>query len=270
MKRLKKIIPAILLSGVMALSLVGCGDSKDESAKDLEKIKEKGEVVLGTSADYPPFEFMDKEGNFLGMDIEIAKELAKDMGVELKIQDMQFESLITALNANKVDMILSGMNPTEERRENVDFSDIYYESKHFMIVREADLDKIKKEEDLKGKKIGVQLGTTQEKLAKEKFKDSEFEVLPAIPDLIMLLENNKVDAVVTEDAVAENYANVNDKLSLNGLSYEDSESGVSVAVRKNNPELVEQLNKTIKRLNDEGKIKEFYNEAVEISSAKSK
>lgn len=265
MKRLfKKLIPAALLTGVLALTLTACGGGSD-SSNDLEAIQSKGKVVLGTAADYPPFEFMDKENNYVGMDIDLAKEVAKDLGVELEVNDMQFESLITALNSDKVDMIISGMNPDEERKKSVDFSDIYYESKHYMIVRKSDVDTLKTEDDLKGKKIGVQLGSTQEKLVREKFPESEIETLPAIPDLMMILESGKVDAVVTEDAVAENYAQTSDKLALNGLEYTDGETGVAVAVRKGNPELVAELNKTIKRLKDEGKIDQFYKDAVELS-----
>lgn len=266
MKRIfKKILPLVLVTGLLTMALTGCG--KDEAQNDLEKIKSKGKIVLGTSADYPPFEFMDKENKYVGMDIKIAQEIAKDLGVELEINDMQFESLITALNSDKVDMILSGMNPDNDRKKSVDFSDIYYESKHFMVVRKDDANKITKEEDLKGKTIGVQLGTTQEKIVREKFKDSKIETLPTVPDLMMILEGGKVDAVVTEDAVAENYVQTSDKLALNGIEYNDGETGVAVAVRKNNEDLVKKLNETIKRLKKEGKIEEFYKEAVEMSKS---
>lgn len=256
---LKRLIPAALISASMILGLTAC--SKDEGG-DLAKIQESKKIVLGTSADYPPFEFVDKDKNYVGMDLEIAKEIAKDLGVELEVNNMQFDSLITALSAGKVDMILSGMNPNPEREEQADFSDIYFESTHYLVVNKKDEGKITKEEDLKGKKIGVQMGTTQEKLVKETFKDSEFEALAGIPDLMMLLENEKVDAVVTEDAVAKNY--IGDKIVHSGLVYEGDE-GVAVALRKNNKELLDKINATIKRLKDEGKIDQYYTDAIELS-----
>lgn len=263
MKRLKKMIPLLALSALMAIGITGCSGSGNEDA--LAEIKENGKIVLGTAADYPPFEFVDKQNNIVGMDIEIAKEIAKDMGVELEIKNMQFESLLTSLNADKVDIILSGMNPTPERVKAVDFSDVYYESKHFVIINAEDKDAIKTEADLEGKTIGVQVGSTQEQLAKATFTKSQFTSLPAIPDLMLLLENGKVDAVVTEDAVAKTYAETNSKLYLPGMEYENAGSGVAVAMRKDSAELKAQINKTIKRLKDEGKIEQLFNDAVKLS-----
>lgn len=259
MKMLKKLIPAVLISASMILGMTACSGDK---GGDLAKIQEKKKIVLGTSADFPPFEFVDSDKNYVGLDLDIAKEIADDLGVELEVNNMQFDALITALSANKVDIILSGMNPTPEREEEVDFSDIYFESTHYMVIRKEDEGTIKEESDLKGKKIGVQMGSTQENIVKEKFEDSEIQSLSTIPDLMMLLESGKVDAVVTEDAVAENY--IGDKLIHNGIVYEGDE-GVAVAMRKNNKELVEKINATIKRLKDEGKIDEYYQKAIELA-----
>lgn len=255
-KKIKKlaVLSAVAIMGITAL--VGCGSKDDE--KD-EKI------VIGTSADYPPFEFMDTDMNILGFDLMIAEEIAKDMGKELEVKNMEFNSLLTALQTEKVDMVLSGMNPDEKRRKSVDFSDIYYLSNHYVVINANDADSIKEESDLNGKKIGVQIGTTQEKIARETFPDSEIVALGSIQDILLQLKTEKLDAAITEDAVAKNAVNKNSDLMLPGIEYEDEEGGVAVAVRKGSPELVEQINKTIKRLQDENKIEEFFEEAVRLS-----
>ncbi|OHW62838.1 arginine-binding extracellular protein ArtP precursor [Andreesenia angusta] len=253
-KRIKQIAAFSLVAVMGLFAFTGCGSKDDDK------------IVLGTSADYPPFEFMDTEQNILGFDLMIAEEIAKDMGKELEVKNMEFNSLLTALQTDKIDMILSGMNPDEERRKTVDFSEIYYLSKHYVVVNADKADSIKKEADLNGKKIGVQIGTTQEKLAREKFPGSEIVALGSIQDILLQLKTNKLDAAITEDAVAKNAVNSNKDLVLPGIEYEDEEGGVAVAVRKDSPELVEQINKTIKRLQDENKIEEFFDEAVRLSS----
>lgn len=253
-KRIKQLVALSLVAAMGLFAFTGCG-SKDD-----------GKIVLGTSADYPPFEFMDTEQNILGFDLMIAEEIAKDMGKELEVKNMEFNSLLTALQTEKIDMVLSGMNPNEERRKSVDFSEIYYLSKHYVVVNAEKADSIKQEADLNGKKIGVQIGTTQEKLAREKFPGSEIVALGSIQDILLQLKTNKLDAAITEDAVAKNAVNNNEDLVLPGIEYEDEEGGIAVAVRKDSPELVEQINKTIKRLQDENKIEEFFDEAVRLSS----
>lgn len=253
-KRIKQIAAFSLVAVMGLFAFTGCGSKDDDK------------IVLGTSADYPPFEFMDTEQNILGFDLMIAEEIAKDMGKELEVKNMEFNSLLTALQTEKIDMILSGMNPDEERRKTVDFSEIYYLSKHYVVVNADKADSIKQEADLNGKKIGVQIGTTQEKIAREKFPGSEIVALGSIQDILLQLKTNKLDAAITEDAVAKNAVNSNKDLVLPGIEYEDEEGGIAVAVRKDSPELVEQINKTIKRLQDENKIEEFFDEAVRLSS----
>jgi arginine/lysine/histidine transporter system substrate-binding protein len=252
-KKLKKlaVLSAIAVTGIFALA--GCNSSDEDT------------LVLGTSADYPPFEFMDKEQNILGFDIMIAEEIAKDMGKELEIRNMEFNSLLTALQTDKVDMVLSGMNPNEERRKNVDFSDIYYLSKHYVVINSSDESEIQEESDLEGKIIGVQLGTTQEKIAREKFPNAKLVALGSIQDIMLQLKTEKLDAVITEDAVATAYVNTDSDFVLPGIDYEDEEGGIAVAVKKDSPDLVEAINETIERLKEEGKIEEFFNEAVRLS-----
>ena len=122
---LKKLITTVII-GVMTFSLIGCSKTT-ESASTLEKVKESKKLVIGTSADYPPYEFhkeINGKDEIVGFDVEIAKEIAKDLGVELEIKDMSFDGLLPALKTGTIDMALASMNPSEERKESVDFSDI--------------------------------------------------------------------------------------------------------------------------------------------------
>ena len=280
---LKKVI-AVGIMGVMALGLAGCGSSKKDTsnnsedskvtadAKDggisLEEVKKKGKLVVGASADYPPYEFhkeIDGKDTIVGFDIDIAKEIAKDMGVEVEIKDMDFDGLLVASQAGKVDLVIAGMNPTPEREENADFSDIYYKAENCFIVRKGDESKIKSEEDLKGLKIGVQKGSIQEGYAQDNFKDSEIKSLAKVTDLILDLNSNKIDAILVNTPVAETNCNKNDKLGMSEYSITDMQVGAAIAMKKNSTELKEAVNKSIKRLQDEGKIDEYVAAANELA-----
>lgn len=133
---LVKKIAAVAAVAVLAISMVGCGSSGDENKTALDKIKESGKLVVGTSADYPPYEFhatVDGKDEIKGFDIDIAQAVADDLGVKLEIKDMDFDGLLVALQGDKVDMVFAGMTPTEERKQNADFSDIYYTATHRFI-----------------------------------------------------------------------------------------------------------------------------------------
>lgn len=261
---LKKLI-AIVAVTTIAIGMVGCGSSKAEGSNEnkstVESIKSKGKLVVGTSGDYPPYEFhkmIDGKDEIVGFDIELAKQFASDLGVELEIRDMDFDGLLVALQANKVDMVFAGMTPTKERRENADFSDIYYTATHRFIVRSGDETSIKSMDDLKGKKIGVQKGSIQEGIAKDNFDAENIKALAKVPDLVLDLKNNKVDAVLVEKAPAEINAEKNDGIVVvEQLEVKDPDGGTAIAVKKNSPELLAEINKTVNKLKEENKIEQF-------------
>ncbi|GLI05624.1 MULTISPECIES: transporter substrate-binding domain-containing protein [Paenibacillus] len=222
--------------------------SKDSK---LEQIKKAGKIVLGTSADYPPYEFhkeINKKDEIIGFDIEIAKEIAKDLGVTLEIKDMKYEGLLAALDSGNIDFILAGMTPTEERKKNVDFSKIYYTAIQRVAVRAEDKDKYKSIDDLKGKKVAGQKGATQEKIIKEQMPGSELKALGKISDLMLELKNKKVEALVVEQPVAEAYLSKNKDLVLADIKLSTEDSGSAIAVKKGSSDLVEAMNKTLDRL----------------------
>ena len=179
MKKFSKLfIASLIIGGILSLTACGNGGGATtggetetggkEVVSKIEQIKKSGKLILGTSADYPPYEFhkeIDGKDTIVGFDIEIAKEIAKDLGVELEIKDMDFDGLLLALNADKVDMVMAGMTPDPERIKVVDFSKIYYEAVHGVVINVANKDTFKTVEDLAGKKVGAQKGAVQEDIA---------------------------------------------------------------------------------------------------------
>ena len=269
---IKKLV-AVVAVATIAIGMVGCGSTaKKETAKAdasaLEAIKSKGKLVVGTSADYPPYEFhkeVDGKDQIVGFDIEIAKQLAKDLGVELEIKDMAFDGLLVALQADKVDMIFAGMTPTDERKENADFSDLYYTATHRFILRSGDETSITSMDDLKGKKIGVQKGSIQEGIAQANFDAANIKSLDKVTDLVLDLKNNKVDAILVELPVAQINVQKNEGIAIaDKLEVKDTEGGSAIAMKKNSPELQTEVNNTIKKLKDEKKIEQFVLEANKL------
>lgn len=264
---MKKIV-VLMVSMLMVLSMLsGCAASgaKDVEAVDkLQAIKQSGKLVLGTAADYPPYEFhmeIDGKDTIVGFDIDIARKIAEAIGVELEIIDMKFEGLLPALTAGKIDLIVSGMTPTEERMASVDFSIIYYDAKQTMLVANSTLDTL---EAFSGKTIGVQKGSIQETLANTVFLESDIKAIDKIPNLILELKTQKVDGLILPEPVAVQYAKVNADVMLNGLDL-GSEGGAAVAVQKNSGAFLDMINETIQGLLDSGEMTELITAATLLS-----
>ncbi len=270
---MKKIIATAVL-GIMTMGLAGCGSSNDKNSDSktdlLEKIQKNGKLVVGMSADYAPYEFhyIDENGKDVigGFDVDIANEIANKIGVDLVIQEMDFDALVSALPAGKVDLVISGMNPTEERAKVVDFSEVYYNSKHGILVRAEDADKYQTFADLEGAKVGVQLGSTQEKIAKTEIPNVNLQQLSNINNLILELKAGKVDAIVMEKPVAEMAVKSNPELALGKPTYEEQTGGNAVGIAKNNPQLLAKVNEVITELNESGKMDEYIAKANELAA----
>lgn len=270
---IKKVIASALL-GIMTMGFVGCGASNksEKESKDLlATIQEKGKVVVGMSADYAPYEFhyINENGEDVigGFDVDIANEIASALGVELVIQEMDFDALVAALPAGKIDLVVSGMNPTEERAKVVDFSEIYYNSQHGILVRAEDVDKYKTFADLEGVKVGAQLGSTQEQIARNEIPNADLQLLNNVNNLILELKAGKVDAVIMEKPVAEMAVKSNPELAVGTPIYEDKTGGNAVGMAKNNPELLAKINEVIKELNETGKMDEYIVKANELAGS---
>ena len=278
MKGLKKLL-GLTLAAMMTMSLVGCSSSGDngesgEAADKLQQIKDSGVLKVGTSAEYSPYEFhkvVDGEDKIVGFDDFIVQEIAKDMGVKVEYTDMDFDGLLGALQADKVDIVLAGMTPNEERKKSVDFSEIYYTNSNVCIVAKGKEDSIKSSDDLKKLKVGVQKGTTQADYVTGDLEITNATQLKKIPDLMLELQNGKIDVIVTGKAVAQinvkNYKNV----AIGNTTVGDEVAETAAAAIKksydkvDNTAFLKSVNDTIATLEKEGKIDEFMQEALKLT-----
>ena len=278
MKGLKKLL-GLTLAAMMTMSLVGCSSSGDngesgEAADKLQQIKDSGVLKVGTSAEYSPYEFhkvVDGEDKIVGFDDFIVQEIAKDMGVKVEYTDMDFDGLLGALQADKVDIVLAGMTPNEERKKSVDFSEIYYTNSNVCIVSKGKEDSIKSSDDLKKLKVGVQKGTTQADYVTGDLGITNATQLKKIPDLMLELQNGKIDVIVTGKAVAQinvkNYKNV----AIGNTTVGDEVAETAAAAIKksddkvDNTAFLKSVNDTIAKLEKEGKIDEFMQEALKLT-----
>lgn len=277
-KNTKKMIVALLVAAV-SIAAIGCS-KKDDSESDtqttskstFESIKAKGTLVVGTAPGYPPFEFIkstDGKSEVVGADIDLANKVAEKLGVKLEIKTMDFDSLIPALVSDKIDMAITGMTPTDERKKTIDFSDVYFTGTNSLIVKADFNKKAETADDLKQLKIGVQKGSTQEILAVEKLKVPSTKSLLNIPDLVSDLKNGNIEAVIASSTVAK----INEKqfegikvLDIKGLSSSDAGETAAIALKKgNNEELLTEVNSLIKELHDSGEYDEILNKNIDIA-----
>ena len=245
--------------------MAGCGGEKEapktESAAQgglVQQIKEKGQLVVGTASGYPPYEFIDTtkgDKTVIGIDMELAKAVADKLGVKLVIQDMNFQSLLSSLASGKVDLAISGINPTDERRKTMDFSDVYLPTEQVVMIRKADADKYKKLEDLYGKKIAVQKSTTQEILTKAEIKDAQIVGLAHVPEAVLELKHGKADAVIYND----------DLMFAEGIHFKNGTKDSAAALRKGSGDLLKVVNEAIKENTENGNFKKWEEEYIQKS-----
>lgn len=248
----KMTLIAAALAGVLAISGCAGGTKQGEQTPGGEE-QVKKVIVMGTNAEFPPFEF--KEGGEIdGFDVAVAKEIAKDLGAELKIEDMNFDSLLTALAAGKVDFVGAAMTVRPDREENADFSAPYYKAKQVIIVKKGS-DKVKTVADLDNKKIGVQEGTTGDFAVSEEegsdVKGADVNRFKKAIDAVMDLKNGKLDAVVVDINPAQEFVKANDDLEILGVEFIDED--YAFAVKKGNTELVNSINATIAAMKEDGR-----------------
>lgn len=215
--------------------------SRETNFGDREKV-----LVMGTNAGFKPFEYREN-GEIVGFDVDLAREIAKGMGRELKIEDMSFDGLLPALESGKIDMAVAGMTKTPERAQNALFSDAYYRSSQEIVVRKGS--DIRNKYELSGKKIGVQLGTTGDTLA-NKIKGTKTIQFPNAPSVLQELQSGGVDAVILDKQPAEQYlANFSDlEILPQPLTYED----YAIAIKKDKVDLAKQINEELEKIKDNG------------------
>ncbi|HDD6192460.1 TPA: ABC transporter permease subunit [Staphylococcus aureus] len=264
---MKCLIRFILVLGLLISSAMVYINPTAHAEQDQtwEKIKERGELRVGLSADYAPMEFehtVNGKTEYAGVDIDLAKKIAKDNNLKLKIVNMSFDSLLGALKTGKIDIIISGMTSTPERKKQVDFSDSYMMTKNIMLVKKDKVNEYKDIKDFNNKKVGAQKGTEQEKIAQTEIENASITSLSRLPDVILALKSGKVEGAVVEKPVAEAYLKQNPKLGISNVKFNEEEKDTVIAVPKDSPELLSQINKTIKEVKDKGLIDKYMTNAA--------
>lgn len=242
---MKKFMSALLATVMVAAMLVGCGSS--ESANTIK---------FGTNAEFPPFEYVTTAGaigEFDGIDMAIAKQIGTEIGKEAVIENMEFDSLLIALQNGQIDAVIAGMTVTDERKESVDFSTPYYEATQVMVVNQ-DSD-IKAAADMADKKIVVIQGYTGETCVQE--MGYPYEAFKKGTEAILELNNGKCDVVVIDSATAQKYIkdNANLKIVEDATAFESEE--YAIAVKKGNTELLDKINASINKMLSDGTISEL-------------
>lgn len=227
-----------------------------------QRIMKRGYIVLGTSPDYAPYEFQttsNGKSKDVGMDISVAKDIAHDLGVQLKIKNMDFDSLLVGLQTGKVDMVLSGMNPSAARRKSVDFSNVYYQGGQSIIINQKDRYLFKDKNSFHHRKVAAQTGSIQYNLAKKQIKGASVRGIEKGTDLILALQTNKVDGIVMEKPTAEAYAANNHGLKIINAHFKlnSDETSTAVALPKGSPILKKKINQTVARIKKQNRLPKY-------------
>ena len=269
---MKKKFLALLLSGVMALSLAACGSTassaasseavssdaassetaSSEAASETETAElstvEPGKLIMSTNAAFPPYEMTTDSGEFEGIDIETAQAIADKLGLELQIDDMDFDAALLAVQQGKSDMVMAGVTVTDERQNVMDFTDSYATGIQSIIVKEdSDIASV---DDLAGKKIGTQRGTTGYLYCSDDFGDENVVAYDDGLTAVQMLNNGQVDCVVIDNAPAKEFIAANPGLKLLDTAY--VEESYAIGIGKGNTELKDAINTALEELKADG------------------
>lgn len=265
MKYFIKVFLVFLIIVGSTLTMKQPNINAEENDTNWQKIKESGELRVGLSADYAPMEF-EKNANgkteYAGVDIELAKKIAKDNHLKLKIINMQFDSLLGALKTGKIDIIISGMTTTPEREKEVSFTKPYMMTNNIMLVKKNEKNHLKSISDFKDKKIAVQKGTDQEKIAKTEIENADVTSLNKLPETILSVKSGKTVGAILEKPVAEAYIKQNPELAFSDVKFNEEKKPTCIAVPKNSPILLKKLNQTINEVNDKNLIDKYMSKAA--------
>ncbi len=251
---MKRFLVVVSLLAAASLLLSACGAG---ASNHLAAIKNAGIIKVGTSADYPPFESVDSNGNKVGFDVDLMTEIAKRLGVQLQWVDMPFDSLIAAVQEGKIDASISAFNYTEERDKTIDFTDAYYTSEDAFTVADNFAGTITKPEDVAAYKVGVQTGTTQDTwLTDTLVKDGSLPEAnlfryDRVDQAMLDLKSGRIDVMMSDYVPAQALAT-----QLGGLKivYHGvlSSGPMNIVIPEKDAELQKAINEIIKQLQDEG------------------
>lgn len=266
---MKKMIVTALAASLV-LSLAGCGSKGAETEKTTAAAGETkeagaeaagteaagGTLVMATNAEFPPYEYREGD-NVVGIDVEIGEAIAKSMGMELKVEDMAFDSIIVAVDAGKADVGLAGLTVTEDRLMNVNFSDPYTTATQVVIVKEDS--PITSPNDLEGKKIGVQLGTTGDQYAGD-IKDATVERYNKGFEAVQAMTQGKIDAVIIDREPAKVFVEQSEGIKMLDEAYTEEE--YAIAIKKDNEELLKKVNTALADLKSSGELQKILDKYI--------
>lgn len=281
-----KKLTSILLASVMALSLAACSNTSSDSSSDAADTSssaatteestsesaatagelttvEEGMLIMSTNAAFPPYEMTNDAGEFEGIDIEIAQAIADKLGLELRIDDMDFDSALLAAQTGKSDMVMAGVSVTEDRLVNLDFTESYATGIQVVIVPEdSDIASV---DDMTGKMIGVQRGTTGDLYCSDTVENGGFGAENVTPydnglTAVQALMNGKVDCVVIDNAPAQEFVAANPGLKILDTEYVNED--YAIGVKKGNTQMLDAINGALAELKADGTIQSIIDKYI--------
>ncbi|MEK4670961.1 substrate-binding periplasmic protein [Niallia sp. FSL R7-0271] len=251
-------IKILTLATVISASaiLAACGKETSGSAENaLDEVKNRGELIIGTTGDYRPFSYLDEGNELTGYDVDWAKAIADKMGVEAKFETGEFSGLIPGLSQGRFDVVMSSVHINDERKKSVDFSDAYAMDGAVAIIKKGEKS-LDGPEDISGLTVGVNSGSNWEELVQSIGGYKEIKTYPGPTESISDLLNDRIDVVVMGEAAAGSYilnSPDGDKIEISGEPLNQGESSIiSIAIKKDSPELTEALNEAISEVKEDG------------------
>ena len=283
MKQIKKLLiclTAVLLAfaSLPIIAFAQEGEESDGERSLLDEIKERGVLIVGTSPDFPPNEFIDStktgQDQYVGSDIELAKYIAQRMGVDLRIEASNFDTVLANLSTGQIDLAITGLAYTPARAQSMELSIGYNmdedseASAQGVLIRAEDADKYRTLEDLRGVKIAAQSGSIQEQYVKDQISDPQLQSITTIDDGVALLKNGSVNAVATSMPTGIQYAQNNSDLATMEEEFDISAdyAGTRIGAPLGEKELIEEVNIILEDVNEQGLYEQWYEEAIELNN----
>ncbi|WP_449460848.1 transporter substrate-binding domain-containing protein [Streptococcus suis] len=264
---MKKIL-ALAATVLAGLTLAACSSTSSQSA--LDKIKEKGTLVVATSPDYAPFEFqalVDGKNEVVGADIMLAQKIADELGVKLEVSAMSFDNVLSSVQNGKADIAIAGLSYSEERAKVFDFSESYYQISDVLLIKKDSANSLTSIDAMSGKTLAVQKGSTQEAYAQENISQANLISLTLMGEAVNELKSGKVDAILMDSPVAAGYVSQNLDLAVASVEFPTiDENSKVIALSKGSTELKTAIDKVIAEVKASGEFDTFLEKAATYTS----
>ncbi|NQI83916.1 transporter substrate-binding domain-containing protein [Streptococcus suis] len=264
---MKKIL-ALAATVLAGLTLAACSSTSSQSA--LDKIKEKGTLVVATSPDYAPFEFqalVDGKNEVVGADMMLAQKIADELGVKLEVSAMSFDNVLSSVQNGKADIAIAGLSYSEERAKVFDFSESYYQISDVLLIKKDSANSLTSINAMSGKTLAVQKGSTQEAYAQENISQANLISLTLMGEAVNELKSGKVDAILMDSPVAAGYVSQNSDLAVASVEFPTiDENSKVIALPKGSAELKTAIDKVIAEVKASGEFDTFLEKAATYTS----